>query len=122
MLSLKIDSTNKDGIENPALWADAFYTTTDHIARFVHLPFQSLKRHDRLSQPKIQTRLKEIHMLLRRVRPWFNSDQAAWAWFIGEPLIAFGRLTPSQVVKHFQDSGIDSLNDWITEREMGGFQ
>ncbi|GGZ47571.1 hypothetical protein GCM10007105_37070 [Shewanella chilikensis] len=53
---------------------------------------------------------------------WFKSDHAAWAWYIGEPLLSFGQLTPAEVVRLFQESGIVSLNDWVTERELGGFQ
>lgn len=122
MIALRISSASEQGLEQPSAWAKAFFTTIDHIARFVDLPVQSLKRAERVKQAKVQTRLTEIHALLRRVRPWFNSDQAAWAWYIGEPLIAFGRLTPSEVVKQYSESGIEALNDWITEREMGGFQ
>lgn len=122
MNSMQIKTAPSTGLELPSEWAANFYTTVDHIARFVDLPPQSLRRHDRVKQPKIQTRLSEIHALLRRIRPWFNSDQATWAWYIGEPLIAFGRLTPAEVVKHYQESGIEALNDWVTEREMAGFQ
>lgn len=117
-----IGSDSESGHEVPSSWAATFYTTVDHIARFVDLPVQSLKRQDRLKLARVQTRLIEVRAILRRVRPWFNSDQAAWAWFIGEPLISFGNLTPSEIIKLHHEKGIEALNDWITEREMGGFQ
>ncbi|QYJ75336.1 hypothetical protein [Shewanella sp. FJAT-52076] len=72
MAVFAINETPTKGIEEPTLWAQAYFTTVEHIARFVDLPAQSLKRPERLKQTKIQTRLKEIHALLRRVRPWFN--------------------------------------------------
>ncbi|TPE54313.1 hypothetical protein FJM67_05040 [Maribrevibacterium harenarium] len=122
MATLKIGSPPAHGYELPSSWAEAFCTTVDHIARFVDLPSQSLKRKDRIMNVKVQTRLIEVHALLRRVRPWFNSDQAAWAWYIGEPLVAFGRLTPAEIIKIHHEKGIEALNDWITERELGGFQ
>ncbi|MCC5453293.1 hypothetical protein LMJ53_16380 [Rheinheimera sp. UJ51] len=121
MTPFKIGSAPEQGIEQPKAWAEAFFTTIDHLAAFVDLPPQSLKRPERVKQSKVQTRLIEIHALLRRVRPWFNSDQAAWAWYIGEPIVAFEQLTPSKIIKKFHGSGVEALNDWITEREMGGF-
>jgi hypothetical protein len=111
-----------NGLEDPKAWAAVFFTTVEHIARFIDLPAQSLKRADRLKQARVQTRMIEVHALLRRIRPWFSSDQAAWAWYIGEPLGAFGRLTPSEVVKHYHEQGIESLNNYITSKEMGGFE
>lgn len=122
MQEFKINVVPEESIEQPKAWATMFHTTVEHIARFIALPAQSLKRADRLTQPRVQTRLKEVRALLRRVRPWFNSDASAWAWYIGEPLDAFGRLTPAEVVKRYGDNGIESINDWISEREMGGFQ
>ena len=110
------------GFEDPKLWAGAFYTTVEHIARFIDLPAQSLKRADRLKQARVQTRMIEVHAILRRVRPWFSSDQATWAWFIGEPITSFGRLTPSEVIKQFHEKGVEALNDYITAKEMGGFE
>lgn len=121
-MSSSIQDLANNGVQQPAQWAEMFFTSTDHIARFVALPAQSLKRPERLTKPKVQTRLVEVHALLRRVRPWFSSDQAVWAWFIGEPLLSFGRLTPSEVVRQYGDAGLESINDWVTEREMGGFQ
>ncbi|MCC5453148.1 hypothetical protein LMJ53_15615 [Rheinheimera sp. UJ51] len=121
MTPFKIGTAPDQGIEQPKAWAEAFFTSIEQLADFVDLPPQSLKRSERVKQSKVQTRLIEIHLLLRRVRPWFNSDQATWAWYIAEPLVAFEQLTPSEVIKKFHGSGIQALNDWITERELGGF-
>ncbi|WP_445428330.1 hypothetical protein [Alishewanella sp. HL-SH05] len=121
MTPFKIGTEPDQGVEQPKAWAAAFFTSIEHLADFVDLSPQSLKRSDRVKQSKVQTRLIEIHALLRRVRPWFNSDQAAWAWYIGEPILAFEQFTPSEIIKKFHGSGIEALNDWITEREMGGF-
>ncbi|MGR5176335.1 hypothetical protein ACPV4B_02995 [Vibrio parahaemolyticus] len=112
----------REGIEDPKLWANTFYTTVDHIALFVDLPAQSLKRIDRLKQARIQTRLLEVHAILRRVQPWFSSEQAAWSWFIGEPIASFGRLTPSEIIKQYKSDGVEAINDYITAKEMGAFE
>lgn len=109
-------------IEQPKAWSATFNTTVEHIARFTDLPLQSLQRHERLQQARIQTRLSEVHALLRRVRPWFSSDQAAWAWYIGEPLVSFGGLTPAEIIKQFKENGVTALNDYITAKNMGGFE
>jgi hypothetical protein len=117
-----IQLQSDSGFEDPKLWAKAFYTTVEHIARFLDIPAQSLKRTDRVKKPNVQTRLVEVHGILRRVRPWFSSDQAAWAWYIGEPITSFGRLTPSEIVKQYHEEGIEALNDYITAKEMGSFE
>jgi uncharacterized protein (DUF2384 family) len=121
-MSTAIQLQSDLGFEDPKLWAGAFYTTVDHIARFIDIPAQSLKRADRIRQARVQTRMVEVHGILRRIRPWFASDQAAWAWFIGEPLTSFGRLTPSEIVKQFHEEGIEAINDYITAKEMGSFE
>ncbi len=108
--------------EQPKNWSVSLNTTVEHIARFIDIPLQSLQRKERLSQPRVQSRLREVHALLQRVRPWFSNDQAAWAWFIGEPLAAFGGLTPSEVIKQFHGEGIVALNDYLTAKSMGGFE
>lgn len=108
--------------ETPKTWSASLNTTVEHIARFIDVPLQSLQRQERLQQPRVQSRLQEVHALLQRVRPWFSSDQAAWAWFIGEPLTAFGGLTPSEVIKQFHGDGVVALNDYLTAKSMGGFE
>ncbi|MDP5034619.1 MAG: hypothetical protein NWQ54_12590 [Paraglaciecola sp.] len=119
MTPFKVGNAPEQDIEQPKVWAEAFFTTIDHLAAFVDLPPQFLKRQERVKQSKVQTRLIENHALLRRVRPWFNSDQVAWAWYIVEPIVAFEQLTPSEMIKIFHGSGIETLNDWITVRELG---
>ncbi|MCG7639704.1 hypothetical protein [Alteromonas sp. CNT1-28] len=64
----------------------------------------------------------EITELLQRVNDWFDSEQATRIWFNTERLAAFDNLTPRQVVERYQAKGIHELNNWITEREFGGFQ
>ncbi len=122
MSKFRIDSISENGIEDPKEWAEAFCTTVDYIAQFVNLPPASLKQRDRFKSADVQNRFVEIHRLLNDVRPWFNSDQAAWAWFISEPLKDFGRLTPSEVVQQYNSSGISLLNSWVIEQEMQHYQ
>ncbi len=118
----KIDSNPELGREEPSSWAKAFSTTTDHLERFSGLPKNSLAERELWEQNVVQSRLKEIHRILSLVRPWFNSDQAVWAWYISEPLEPFGRLTPSEVVIQYHQRGVKELEDWIRARELGAFQ
>lgn len=113
---------NTPVLEQPKQWVVNFNTTLEHIARFTDLPLQSLQRSERLQQARVQARLSEVHALMRRVRPWFSSDQAAWAWYIGEPLVSFGGLTPAEIIKQFKADGVTALNDYITAKSMGGFE
>ncbi len=122
MLALLNEDVKEEGREDPRAWANQFSTTIEHIAKYISIPAQSLKRKERLKQPKVQTRMIEVHALLRRVRPWFHSNLAAWAWYIGEPLPSFGNLTPSEIIKQYHEKGIEALNDYITSKEMGGFE
>ncbi len=115
------DKLLSNGIEDPKQWENTFCTTTDHLARFMDIPVQSLKRKERFTQAKVQTRLLEIHALLRRVRPWYDSDQAAWAWYISEPLASFANLTPAEIIKLHKGAGVEAINDFITAKELGGF-
>lgn len=116
-----VSNLQSNGLEDPKLWESTFFTTTDHLARFMDIPLQSLKRKERFSQAKVQTRLLEVHAILRRVRPWFDSDQAAWAWYISEPLASFANLTPAEIIKLHKGKGVEGINDFITAKELGGF-
>lgn len=116
-----VSQLQSNGLEDPKQWESTFFTTTDHLARFMDIPVQSLKRKERYTQTKVQTRLLEVHGILRRVRPWFDSDQGAWAWYIGEPLTSFANLTPAEIIKLHKSAGVDAINDFITAKELGGF-
>jgi len=122
MLELLSENSEGEGWEDPERWAKAFCTTPGHIMRMLDLPEQALNQAEHLRQPAIQTRLVEVHSLLNRVRPWFRSDLACWTWFISEPLPSFGRLPALEVVKQYPEKGIEALHDFITARDMGGFE
>ncbi len=55
------------------------------------------------------------------VRPWFSCNLETWNWFINEPLIPFGNLTPSAVINEYGEDGIEALIEFIFAKEMGGF-
>ncbi len=118
----KIESTPELDTEFLERWAEAFSTSVDLVALHVGLPLNPSKSQDSKSLELTHTRLLDIHKLLCRVRPWFNSDLATWEWFIGESLVPFGGLTPSEVVKSHHDKGVEALNEWVDSRELGGFQ
>ncbi|MFD1385042.1 hypothetical protein ACFQ45_16940 [Rhodanobacter aciditrophus] len=118
----EIESTPELGTELLERWAEAFPTSVDLVAQHVGLPLNPLKSLDSKSLELTHTRLLDIHKLLCRVRPWFNSDKATWEWFINEPLAPFNGLTPSDVVKSYHNGGIEALHEWVDGRELGGFQ
>lgn len=118
----EIDSSPGQSDELLDNWASAFSTSVDHVSHYIGLPLHSSEEVGFNDSGATQTRLFDIHKLLCRVRLWFSSDQATWEWFIGESLVPFGGLTPSEVVKLYHDEGIDALNEWVSARELAGFQ
>lgn len=61
-------------------------------------------------------------LLLRHIVTWFDSKEQAWNWYTNQKLSAFNRLTPCEVVQKYGNAGIIELQEWIAEREIGGFQ
>ncbi len=118
----EIESAPELGAEVLESWADAFSIPVDQVAQYVGLPLNPSKSLDSKSLELTHTRLLDIHKLLFRVRPWFNSDQATWEWFIGESLVPFGGLSPSEVINSHHDKGVEALNEWVDGRQLGGFQ
>lgn len=64
----------------------------------------------------------EVLRLIQRVSCWFETEEATWHWYNHKQLQAFARLTPRQVVERYHKKGIIELNEWVTERNSGGFQ
>lgn len=61
-------------------------------------------------------------LLLRHIVAWFDSEAHAWNWYTKQKLCAFNGLTAFDVVQRYGNAGIIELQQWVSEREMGGFQ
>lgn len=96
--------------------------TMKHFSLHTGIPFQSLTRKERLMTNTTQSKFADIKAILRRVNPWFDSYHQAWAWYIGQPIAGLGNLTPSEAIKKFGDKGVTAVNDYITSKELGGFE
>jgi hypothetical protein len=64
----------------------------------------------------------DIIELLARVRTWFACEEEMLNWYLHEPLVAFGDLTPTEVIKRHGDKGFRELLEYITAKELGGFE
>lgn len=102
--------------------SDSLGVTLSHLARYVHLSEQSLSRKDRVVKKPVQTRLLDVKSIMSRTRRWFDTDLQAWAWFTGQPLTSLGNLTASEVINLYGDKGVDAIQDYITAKELGGFE
>lgn len=96
--------------------------TVKHFSMHTGIPAQSLTRKERLEAKSTQSKFTDVRAILQRVSPWFDSHHQAWAWYIGQPIAGFGNLTPSEMVKKFGDTGVEAVNDFITSKELGGFE
>jgi len=60
--------------------------------------------------------------LIRLIAKWYDSEIEAIDWYMNSALSAFGGLTPNEIVQIYGDAGVTELQNWIKEREKGGFQ
>ena len=97
-------------------------TTIEQVAIAVNLPQEHLQNPSQLKSILVQQRLSAVNHLLSRVRPWFYSDQEVWEWFINRPITSFGNLTPSAVLRLSGADGLFALQDYIKNKEQGGFE
>ncbi|MDY6927424.1 MAG: hypothetical protein SWN10_10030 [Pseudomonadota bacterium] len=113
------DIDKNDSWEN---WAKALSIPTQTIMYSIGLSFELSNLQDSVNHPIVKKRLRDIYALLNSVRPWFESNKECWTWFVTKQLPAFSPLTPSEIVKRYQDRGINALYNWIEERKTGNFQ
>ncbi|GAA0373420.1 hypothetical protein GCM10009092_42000 [Bowmanella denitrificans] len=110
------------GLVNPRALAEGIGVTVEQLSRYMDIPMQSLTKQVRLSSPKVQTRLVDVKAILTRVRPWFDSDLEAWAWYVGKPIPSLDGLTAAETIKLYGNDGVSAVQDFITSKELGGFE
>ena len=114
------DIDKNDSLEN---WAKALSIPTQTVMYSIGLSFElSNLLQDPVNKLIVKKRLRDIYALSNSVRPWFESDDECWTWFVSKQLPAFSPLTPSEIVRRYQDRGINTLYEWIEERKTGNFQ
>lgn len=96
--------------------------TLKHFSSHTGIPTQSLTRKDRLAAKVTLSKLADVKAILQRVTPWFESEHQAWAWYIGQPITGLGNLTPSETIRKYGDKGVEAVNNYITSKELGGFE
>lgn len=117
-----INFCSENIIESIDAMAITYSTSTYSFLRAIGLSSAQKELEKPTNRKLVLKRLSDIDSLLNAVRPWFTSDSNCWSWFMNEKLIAFADLTPSKIVGHYQDRGINALRVWIDERKAGNFQ
>jgi hypothetical protein len=105
--------------EDPANWASELNISFDTLAFAVALPIGPLQVNS--MSPEVQTRLKNVHAILYRVRPRFKSLEEAWQWFSSTPVAGFGDLSASGVITQYGDQGIAMVKSHVEHKKLGGF-
>jgi len=97
-----------------------YHLTRERLAELANIPLQTLSRPKRLEKSiKAQNQLRDLGIILHRVEPWAGSADQAYAWFVGEPIPAFGDRTPKQV---FGDQdGPTIINRYLDIVANGGY-
>lgn len=103
-------------------WARALNVSVEHIVRYSGLSKYSINDACDLSNSTVSNRINRIQAVLSRAQNWFDNERQSWAWFIGQPITSFGNLTPSEIVKNYDEQGIDSLLEYIEHKELGAFE
>ena len=113
------DIDKNDSLEN---WAKALSIPTQTVMYSIGLSFELSDLRNPVNKLLVKKRLRDIYALLNSVRTWFESDKECWTWFVSKQLPAFSPSTSSEIVRRYQDKGINALFDWIEERKTGNFQ
>lgn len=108
-----------DSLEN---WAKALSIPTQTVMYSIGLSFELSNLQGPVNKLIVKKRLRDIYSLLNSVRPWFESDSECWTWFVSKQLPAFYPSTPSEIIRRYQNGGINALYNWIEERKTGNFQ
>jgi hypothetical protein len=67
---------------------------------------------------KTQTRTIEVHEIIGRIAAWAGGEKQAMAWFLAEPIAAFGGCTAESLVK---DGKVAAVRDYLDHVATGGF-
>lgn len=98
---------------------ETYNVTKGQLADATGVSYQALIRKKRLENKSILRTLRSLGAILNRVEPWAGSKAQAWAWFVGEPIPAFGYRTPQQVFK--DNSGPEALAKYLDGISEGGY-
>ena len=88
------------------------------LANIVGLRAENLQRAKRAMAPRTQRRLMEMLEVVGRIAGWAGGERQALAWYLSEPIPAFGDRTAEYLVK---DGKAAALRDYLDHIALGGF-
>ncbi len=98
--------------------ADRFGLSKTALAETIGLTRETVYRPQRANARKTQARATEMLEILGRVVDWAGGEKQAMAWYLAEPLPAFGGRTAESLVK---DGKAAAVRDFLDHVATGGF-
>lgn len=89
---------DQQGYINPAELAKALHTTTQSMAGHAGISVSTISKKDRVMSIKTQQKLRDVVEIITKASYWSGSIFQAFAWYISEPIPAFGGLTAENLV------------------------
>lgn len=109
---------DKNGYINPAALAKTLHTTTQSIASHAGISVSTISKKDRVISIRTQQKLRDVIEILTKASYWSGSIFQAFAWYISEPIPAFGGLTAENLVVNGEASIVKA---YMEQLALGGY-
>jgi hypothetical protein len=118
MQSLSQLVVDDQGFINPAQLANTLHTTTQSIAAHAGISVSTISKKDRVMSVKTQQKLRDVVEIITKAAFWSGSIFQAFAWYISEPVPAFGGLTAENLVINGE---ADIVKAYLEQLALGGY-
>lgn len=109
---------DEKGYINPAILAKTLHTTTQLLAAHAGISVSTISKKDRVLSVKTQQKLRDVIEIISKASYWSGSIFQAFAWYISEPIPAFGGLTAENLVVNGEASIVKA---YIEQLALGGY-
>ena len=109
---------DEKGLVNPAIMAQTLHTTTQDIAAHAGISVSTISKKDRVASVKTQKKLRDVIEILTKAAQYSGSIFQAFAWYICEPIPAFGGLTAENLVVNGE---ADIVKAYLEQLALGGY-
>lgn len=106
------------GMVNVERLADTFHMTTGQLAETVGLGAAAIRKAERRTAPRTQTRMREMLEIVSRIREWAGGETQAMAWYRSQPIPALDGRTAEALVKAGEAGAV---RDYLDHLALGGF-
>jgi hypothetical protein len=109
---------DEQGYISPTELAKTLHTTTQSIAAHAGISVSTITKKERVLSVKTQQKLRDVIEILTKAAYWSGSIFQAFAWYISEPIPAFGGLTAENLVVN-GDAKIVKV--YLEQLALGGY-